>query len=155
MRIDYDAVLLDLFGTLVDDAGRAIDGAQTLLDRLAAARWAIVTSCPRSLAHRLLERAGLRFPPHLICADDVVAGKPAPDGYLLAAERLGVRPERCLVVEDSGTGIAAGRAAAMDVVAVFTGRHPSFARAATFALDAICDLNLEACGTGVVLVLDA
>ena len=116
--------------------------------------WAIVTSCPRSLAEYLVESAGLRFPPHLITAGDVTAGKPAPDGYLLAAERLGVSPERCLVVEDSSPGIAAGRAAAMDVIAVLSGKHQSFASAATFTLDALRELNLEPREGGVVLVLD-
>lgn len=47
---------------------------------------------------------------------DVARGKPAPDGYLLAAERLGIAPENCLVVEDSPTGAAAGLAAGMQVI---------------------------------------
>lgn len=47
---------------------------------------------------------------HVISLDDVPA-KPAPDGYLLAAERLGVQPSECLVIEDSPTGAAAGIAA--------------------------------------------
>ncbi len=47
---------------------------------------------------------------------DVAAGKPAPDGYLLGAERLGVAPDRCLVVEDSPVGARAGVAAGMTVL---------------------------------------
>ncbi|MGF1499905.1 MAG: HAD-IA family hydrolase [Elainellaceae cyanobacterium] len=49
---------------------------------------------------------------------DVHAGKPAPDIFLLAAQRLGARPTQCLVFEDSLAGIAAARAANMTVVAV-------------------------------------
>ena len=47
----------------------------------------------------------------LVTSDRVAYGKPAPDPYLLAAERLGVDPAACLVLEDAPTGIAAGRAA--------------------------------------------
>ncbi|KUF10746.1 hypothetical protein AVJ23_09890 [Pseudoponticoccus marisrubri] len=47
---------------------------------------------------------------------DVPRGKPAPDGYLLAAQWLGVAPADCLVVEDSPTGAAAGLAAGMQVL---------------------------------------
>ncbi|AKP00063.1 haloacid dehalogenase superfamily, subfamily IA, variant 3 with third motif protein having DD or ED (plasmid) [Marinovum algicola DG 898] len=52
---------------------------------------------------------------------DVAQGKPAPEGYLLAARRLGVAPQQCLVVEDSPTGAAAGCAAGMQVI-----YHPQF-----------------------------
>ncbi|WP_406400447.1 HAD family hydrolase [Streptomyces sp. NBC_00879] len=48
-------------------------------------------------------------------AQDVGRGKPAPDLFLHAAERMGVAPERCVVVEDSRLGVAAARAAGMDV----------------------------------------
>ena len=53
-------------------------------------------------------------------ADQVARGKPAPDPYLLAAERLGVDPADCLVLEDAPAGVAAGRAAGMTVWAVTT-----------------------------------
>lgn len=53
-----------------------------------------------------------------VSADEVASGKPAPDVYLEAARRLGVRPEACLVVEDSVNGVRAGRAAGMTVVLV-------------------------------------
>jgi len=66
-----------------------------------------------------------------------------------------VRPDRCLVVEDSGPGIAAGRAAGMDVLAVLRGKDAGFARAASFTVDAIRSLRLEAQAPGVALVLDS
>ncbi len=50
----------------------------------------------------------------------VSRGKPDPEGYLLAAERLGVKPERCVVVEDSLQGIRAGRAAGCEVWGLYT-----------------------------------
>ena len=50
--------------------------------------------------------------------DDIRAGKPDPEGYLLAAHRLGVAPARCLVVEDAEPGVAAGRASGARVAAL-------------------------------------
>jgi len=54
----------------------------------------------------------------LVSAKEVAHGKPAPDIYLLAAERLGVAPERCVAIEDTPTGIAAAKAAGMLAVQV-------------------------------------
>ena len=54
----------------------------------------------------------------ILAADEVGVGKPAPDVYLEAARRLGVPPERCLCLEDSGNGILAGVRAGMKVIAV-------------------------------------
>jgi len=116
--MEYEALLFDLLGTLVDERGEAIEGAARLLRELAPNRWAIVTSAPRRLAESLLERSGLPLPAILVVAEMVPANKPAPDGYLLAARLLTRSPERCLVFEDSVQGVAAARAAGMDVVAI-------------------------------------
>ena len=56
----------------------------------------------------------------LVCAEDYKHGKPAPDGFLMAAEKLGVRPEHCLVFEDTELGIQAANAAGMQAVLVAT-----------------------------------
>jgi sugar-phosphatase len=72
--------------------------------------WAVVTTADRRLADARLAAAGL-VAPLLITIEDVKRGKPDPEGYLLAARRLGVEPQRCLVVEDTATGLQAGRAA--------------------------------------------
>jgi HAD superfamily hydrolase (TIGR01509 family) len=56
----------------------------------------------------------------LVCAEDYVHGKPAPDCFLLAAERLGVEPATCLVFEDTALGIQAATAAGMPSVLVPT-----------------------------------
>jgi sugar-phosphatase len=81
---------------------------------------AIATSCTLPLAVARLRAAGLPVPGVLVTADQVARGKPAPDPYLLAAERLGADPADCLVLEDAPSGIAAGRAAGMTVWAVAT-----------------------------------
>jgi beta-phosphoglucomutase-like phosphatase (HAD superfamily) len=54
----------------------------------------------------------------LVTGDQVSDGKPHPEAYLLAAERLGAEPARCVAIEDSPTGIAAAEAAGCVVVAV-------------------------------------
>ncbi|RIJ10294.1 HAD family hydrolase, partial [Clavibacter michiganensis subsp. insidiosus] len=75
------------------------------------------------LARARLTGAGVRVPDLLVTAEDVANGKPHPDGYLLAAERLGVDPADAIVYEDAEAGIQAGLAAGMRVVVV--GDHQS------------------------------
>lgn len=121
----YDALLFDLYGTLVDEDGGAQAGAAEALQAIPPGRYAVVTSCPLRIARRLLQLADLPEPKTLVAAEDVEHSKPAPDGYLLAAERLGVQPERCLVLEDTQHGIDAARAAGMDVIAIGRDRRLS------------------------------
>lgn len=112
----------------------AIDGAIAFLAALPADRWAIVTSAPIALARRRLAAAGIALPQTIVTAEDVKTGKPSPEGYLLAASRLGVDPARCLVFEDVEAGVKAGERAGAGVVVVtathaeepVTG-HPSIA----------------------------
>lgn len=99
-----------------------IAGAAAFLAALPRNRWAIVTSAPRDLARARLRAAGIAEPALLVSAEDVMRGKPAPDGFLLAAERLDVRPADCLVFEDAPAGIAAAQAAGAGVV-VIAGSH--------------------------------
>jgi sugar-phosphatase len=90
-----------------------IPGAAGLLAALPAARWAIVTSGTRKVASGRLRAAELPEPVYMVTAEDVREGKPAPEGYLRAAGLLGVRPDRCLVVEDAESGVRAAEAAGM------------------------------------------
>jgi sugar-phosphatase len=91
---------------------RAAPGAGELLSALEqlGLPWAVVTSADARLAALRLQAAGI-VAPLLITVEDVSAGKPDPEGYRLAAAELDVSPMRCLVVEDSEPGLAAGRAA--------------------------------------------
>jgi HAD superfamily hydrolase (TIGR01509 family) len=63
------------------------------------------------------------FEPNVFGASQVARGKPAPDLFLFAAARLGARPERCLVVEDSPTGVVAAGAAGMTAIGFCGGSH--------------------------------
>lgn len=106
-----------------------LSGAARLLEVLPAESWAVATSGPRNAATGRLRRAGLPIPRVLICAEDVLHGKPSPDVYLMAAAGLAVAPSECLVIEDAPAGIEAARAAGMRVVAVMTTHRPEELRA--------------------------
>lgn len=90
----------------------ALPGAPELLAHLdeAGHPWAVVTNADARLARGRLGAAGITAR-ELVSVDDVPVGKPDPAGYVLAARRLAVEAGRCLVVEDSAPGAAAGRAA--------------------------------------------
>ncbi|RJX77463.1 HAD-IA family hydrolase [Pseudomonas sp. LS-2] len=100
----------------------SIEGAARFLAALPAERWAVVTSAPRLLAERRILAAGLPLPQIMVSAEDVEHGKPAPDCFLLAARKLGVKPDECLVFEDAPAGIAAAEAAGAKVM-VITAAH--------------------------------
>jgi HAD superfamily hydrolase (TIGR01509 family) len=89
-------------------------GAVALLDALDAAKLpkAIVTSSSRltAMLHLSLAGIGNRFDA-ILTRDDVSRGKPSPDLYLLAAERMGALPQACLAIEDSNPGVTAALAA--------------------------------------------
>lgn len=99
-----------------------IPGAAGFLAQIPPDQWAVVTSAPRLLAEKRLAAAGLPAPAMMISAEDVERGKPAPDGFLLAAARLGVAAADCLIFEDAPAGIAAAEAAGAAVI-VITATH--------------------------------
>ncbi|HEV8453687.1 MAG TPA: HAD-IA family hydrolase [Gemmatimonadales bacterium] len=112
-----------------DDAGngdtlKPVEGASRLLQTLPMGSWAVATSGTRAAATERLRDAGLPIPGVLVCAEDVLHGKPSPDVYLLAAAGLGVSPADCIVVEDAPAGVEAARAAGMGVVALTTTHRP-------------------------------
>jgi sugar-phosphatase len=117
---DADAVAAGLESVEHDDVAGIVEiaGARQLLAQLRGAPTAVVTSAPRELAVRRMRTAGLPEPSVLVAAEDVSRGKPHPDGYLLAADRLDVRAAECVVLEDAGPGIDAGLAAGARVLVV-------------------------------------
>lgn len=120
LNTDSEAAWLDT-AQLADSQGLlAVEGALGLVSSLPTTAWAVVTSGGHALARRRLESAGLPVPGVLVASEDVAQGKPAPEGYQLAAARLGREPGSCLVFEDAPPGLAAGRAAGARVVALTT-----------------------------------
>lgn len=124
LDVDAEAAWLDATELADLDGLVAVPGAARILSALPSGSWAVVTSCGRALALRRLEAVHLPAPALLITSEDVQQGKPAPDGYRLAAERLGHDPASCLVFEDAPPGVAAARAAGARVVALTT-THPA------------------------------
>lgn len=117
-------------------------GAADLLKSLPATAWAIATSGPRPVALARIAATGLPLPDAFVNGDDVQRGKPNPDPYLLAAERLGIAPERCVVIEDAVAGIHAGLAAGAQVIAVPTSHPPHELTDATALIPRLADLRV-------------
>jgi sugar-phosphatase len=95
-----------------------IAGARALIAALPEGSWALVTSADAALARSRLAACGLPVPRVFITAESVTRGKPDPRCYQLGAEGLGLDPRDCIVFEDADAGLAAGRAAGAQVVAV-------------------------------------
>ncbi|MEW2163854.1 HAD family hydrolase [Streptomyces sp. NPDC007084] len=95
-----------------------VPGATEFLASLAGVPHALVTSADVGLSTARMAAAGLKLPDVRVTAESVGASKPHPEGFLKGAAELGVAPEDCVVFEDSGAGISAGRAAGMRVVGV-------------------------------------
>jgi HAD superfamily hydrolase (TIGR01509 family) len=113
--VDLREVLYRLIDTRLKPFSDAVTAVADLQVRGVAI--AVASSSVRERLDRTLARAGLVFEVS-IAGDEVEHGKPAPDMFLAAAARLGVDPARCVVVEDSPPGVAAGRAAGMPTLAV-------------------------------------
>jgi sugar-phosphatase len=117
-----------------EEPSPAVPGAAHLLDSLPSWAWAVVTSAGRRLAMRRLREARLQVPENLISSEDVVRGKPAPDGYLLAASDLGEAPSDCVVLEDSPAGVEAGHSSGARVIGVTTMLDAAYLPGATLTV---------------------
>jgi HAD superfamily hydrolase (TIGR01509 family) len=85
----------------------------------------VASSSPHGRVRVSLESTGLFrfFDPYVFSASDVPNGKPSPDLFLYAAQKMGVSPSKCIVVEDSPAGIAAATAAGMTSIGFIGGSH--------------------------------
>ncbi|MDQ0985165.1 HAD family phosphatase [Streptomyces sp. V2I9] len=126
---DFDTTLSSRTFAAFEQELVAVDGVEELLGKLVADG---VAYCVASSGSHERIRVGHRrtgidqwFEDEWIfSSEDVGRGKPAPDLFLYAAERMGVAPERCVVIEDSPLGVEAARAAGMDVYG-FTSMMPA------------------------------
>lgn len=118
--IQQEFLLLEQVEAQDTDGVTALPGAAALLARLDQLDipWAIVTSGSIPVATARRRAGGLPEPEVFITAEQVKHGKPQPDAYLLGAERLGLAPQDCVVVEDAAAGILSGLAAGCQVIAV-------------------------------------
>lgn len=117
---DYRARLVEAFRHEL----RVMPGARETVEALRLP-YALATSSSPARLMRSLEITGLAplFEGRITTASEVANGKPAPDLPLLAAAKAGVRPEHCLLIEDSLAGIRAGLAAGMQVWHFTGGSH--------------------------------
>ena len=139
----YDAEKEAIYRNLIRGRVPLMPGCRELLTRLRAAGLvlAVATSGPPENLELVLRAGGL--------ADDFAAtvhgfdiqhGKPAPDCFLLAAERIGLPPASCGVVEDAPVGVRAGVAAGMKVIGL-AGTHPPAPLAAAGAAQVVAHLD--------------
>jgi sugar-phosphatase len=123
-----EARALEISEATTTDGVFEITGARALLSRLPAGSWAIVTSGIRAVATLRVRHTHLPMPKVLVCADEIQRGKPDPEGYLIAADRLGHAADGCVVIEDTPPGLEAARAAGMRAIGV-SGTYPTEALA--------------------------
>lgn len=121
---DAEQQVLRRIGERLDREVQPVAGVPDLLARLPLPKSVASNSYSEYLS-RLLGRVGLleHFEGRVHGADQVPAGKPAPDIYLHAAACAGVAPHACLAVEDSVTGVTAAAAAGIDVIGFTGGLH--------------------------------
>lgn len=101
-----------------------IPGIEDALKRIPQPKCVASSGAPSKIRTSLTATGLLGyFEPHLYSAHQVANGKPAPDLFLFAAERMGVAPARCCVVEDSEAGVSAALAAGMRVIGFAGGGH--------------------------------
>ncbi|KIP08960.1 hypothetical protein PHLGIDRAFT_29308 [Phlebiopsis gigantea 11061_1 CR5-6] len=106
----------------VDRSVRILPGVKRMISSIPEGHYAVATSGAKTYAYGCMTRVGITPPKVTITADDkrLKAGKPAPDPFLLAAKELGFDAKKCVVFEDSPSGIRAGVASGATVIAVCT-----------------------------------
>lgn len=123
-RSQYAADRIEQLEVEDTDGVTAMPGAMTALTALPADAVAIATSCTSPLLRARMAAAGLPAPRVVVTRDDVTEGKPSPESFLLAAERMGVQPDRALVVEDAPAGVRAARAGGFPVLGILSSQTP-------------------------------
>lgn len=126
-----------------------LQGVQRILESLPEKYWTIVTSATERLARARMSYAGLKVPTHIITADMVAHGKPDPEPYLKGAALLGLKPEDCLVIEDSTSGAKAGRAAGCKVLATLFSHTAENLSAADWIVESLKDVTVRPLEDGI------
>jgi beta-phosphoglucomutase len=128
-----------------------LPGVAELLEglRRAGFRQAIGSSAPRKNLELILKRTGIeKYMDAVVGAEETERGKPDPQVFLLAAQKLGVPPGRCVVFEDAVAGVQAAKAGGMRCVAVrCVGHHPEEAlrrAGADLVVDSLEQVSAEA-----------
>jgi HAD superfamily hydrolase (TIGR01509 family) len=150
LRDSPDAINAEVVRRMLEqyrDALPLVPGAVDAVKRLSDDyRLAIASSSNRPIIDAVLRTGDLGSFEITVSSEEVEHGKPAPDVYLEAAARLGVRPGACAAIEDSGNGLQAARLAGMRVIAIPNRRYPPAEDALALAdvvLDSLSGLTTE------------
>jgi sugar-phosphatase len=120
---------------------RLLPGTTELLASLPVGSWTIVTSGTSDVAQARLRAVGIPVPEHAVYGETVSQGKPSPEPFLLAAERMGVAPDQALVFEDTDAGVRAGHAAGMQAIRVGAPHPLALANVADLSQVAVVGVN--------------
>jgi beta-phosphoglucomutase family hydrolase len=132
----------ELFREAIKGRIAPLPGAVDLVRRLRAAgvKQAIVSSAPRRNVETILEVLALTASfDALVTEDDVQRGKPDPQGYLLGADRVGIAPAACVVIEDAPAGVEAAKRAGMRCIGLAAARRPEELSAADLVVASLED----------------
>ncbi len=127
--LDFEATHLnfidfknEIMAYVIDNFEKAAHMFETLPDTLAMIqnrdiRQAVVSNGQRAIVSKSVQSVGEHFFEFSLAIEDTVDGKPSPTPYLMAAEKMGIPPQNCLVIEDSAAGLTSGLKAGMNVIA--------------------------------------
>ena len=128
-----------------------LPGVLNLLASLPKGSWTVVTSATERLARVRLAQGGVPVPDRIVTADQVRLGKPNPEPFLAGAAILGLRPEQCVVFEDSSSGAKAGRAAGCTVIATTFSHSVESLQAAHYLVSDLTDVRVEPQSDGLAI----
>ena len=121
-------------------------GAEALFNELRKGGFALAigSSTPKANLDFVMEKLDLeKYFDVVVSKEDVTNGKPAPDTFLTAAQKLALKPENCIVIEDSLPGIEAGKNAGMSVIALTTTRDRTELIEADIVVDGLIELKVN------------
>jgi len=147
---EMEAIALEketIFRNLMRGRIKALPGAVELIKSLTehGFRNALASSAPPGNIKLLIGSLGIDdYFDIIVSGHEVAESKPSPQVFLLAARRLGVKPENCIVIEDAITGVAAARRAGMRCVAVTTTNSRARLAEADMVVDSLEEVTIDA-----------
>jgi len=149
LNIDIDEIFemkKELEGKMFEDEAELFDGAERLLKELndTGIKCALATSSTKSLVDIINKKFNLeRYISVFVSAGDVKKSKPEPEIFLLAAERLGIDPSKCVVIEDAPHGVTAAKRGGMKVIGVTTTQPREHFENADLVVDSLKEIDLK------------
>jgi HAD superfamily hydrolase (TIGR01509 family) len=134
------------FRHLVKDSIKALPGVIELIKSLAEAKYrlAVVSSTPEANIELITKTLGIKkYFSLFVNGDDVKEGKPSPQCFLLGAEKLGIEPLCCVVMEDAVVGVRAAKSAGMYCIAVANTCLREDIAEADIVVDNLAEINVK------------